>query len=396
MSSSLFQFSSKTNNSEKDKNKYPIRFLHASDIHLGAHQFYNNDRANDFIHAFKEILALAKFHSVNFIILGGDVFTSLEILPGKLNKIVNILKRFIELTEGTIPIIAIEGNHDIRKFSRGSRVKRGQSWLKFIHQLGLIILLDTDLENSPDNLYPSYNFATKQGGKIIVNNVTIYGNHYVGQTPREYIRKIYDSIDGRDSNFKILIQHFGIEGQMENVPGLKYKTVLPLRKKIDYLALGHFHKQYVIDNWIFNPGSSEAACSVDSLYKRGVFLIEINKDNMSKSKIKVFSINLNNRKFVWKTIYLKTSFRDFERLSDYIINNLKRQKDESKMEEPQINAKSPILCLRLEGIKPRSFSSKKSKNLCSKICENLGFLDVKLYQKFHEPFTTIDNFICQR
>ena len=95
------------------------KFIHASDIHLGSHQYRNEDRANDFIHAFEEILTTAVLHQVDFILLGGDVFTSLEMLPGKLTRVVNLLNSFKNETNDRILIVAIEGNHDIRKFSRG-------------------------------------------------------------------------------------------------------------------------------------------------------------------------------------------------------------------------------------------------------------------------------------
>ena len=123
-------FNRKADNSIKsiESKQNSVKFIHASDIHLGSHQYRSEHRSDDFIRAFYEILSLAIHYNVDFIILGGDVFTSLEILPGKLTKIVNILKNFNIQTEGSIPLIAIEGNHDIRKFSRGMRFsQRGQS-----------------------------------------------------------------------------------------------------------------------------------------------------------------------------------------------------------------------------------------------------------------------------
>jgi len=50
-------------------------FIHASDIHLGSNQYRNDFRAYDFIRAFQEILDLGLIHHVDFILLGGDVFT---------------------------------------------------------------------------------------------------------------------------------------------------------------------------------------------------------------------------------------------------------------------------------------------------------------------------------
>ena len=58
-----------------NKTQNSVRFIHASDIHLGAGQYRNDHRSNDFIQAFQEILELAIIHQVDFIILVGDVFT---------------------------------------------------------------------------------------------------------------------------------------------------------------------------------------------------------------------------------------------------------------------------------------------------------------------------------
>ena len=125
--------SSETIVETKNQNSNSVKFIHASDIHLGCQQYRNQNRADDFIRAFREILALSIEHSVDFIILGGDVFTSLEMLPGKLLEIIDILTEFKARTGGKLLIIAIEGNHDIRKLARGVKLpRRGQSWLKFI------------------------------------------------------------------------------------------------------------------------------------------------------------------------------------------------------------------------------------------------------------------------
>ncbi|MBO0859018.1 MAG: hypothetical protein J2P21_11195, partial [Chloracidobacterium sp.] len=48
-----------------------------------------------------------------------------------------------------------------------------------------------------------------------------------------------------------------------------------LRSYVDYLALGHTHKNFEIDGWVYNPGSLEA-CSVDEYANvRGAYLVEV-------------------------------------------------------------------------------------------------------------------------
>jgi len=57
-----------TKSHEEDNNM--VKFIHASDIHLGSQQYSNEYRSNDFIRAFQEILSLAVKHRVDFVIFG--------------------------------------------------------------------------------------------------------------------------------------------------------------------------------------------------------------------------------------------------------------------------------------------------------------------------------------
>ena len=377
-------------------NKSPVNnisnfsFIHASDIHIGSNQYRNTYRADDFIRAFNEILKLAIYHCVDFILLGGDVFTSLEILPEKLDIIISILKKFINTTRGTIPIIAIEGNHDIRKYSRGIRVNHGQSWLKFIANLGLIILLDGNINNPPEQIYPLYDFKSNKGGKIQIKSAMIYGNGYLGENPHQFLPIIRAAIQKDDGLFHILLQHFGIQGQIKNVPGVEFKQLISLKDRVDYLALGHYHLQFILDDWIYNPGSSEATCSVDFSYKRGIFLVKVLWD---KKFIKqVHSIRLTNRRYVWNTIYFKTDIRDKERLNEFIIQRLKLILKDLKCDLNPSNPSMPMLLLLLKGKKPLNSHKINEKELCKMILETMPVVGVRIYQKYENKLKTIDKF----
>jgi len=386
-----------SNLEQETKNRYcnnhSIKFIHASDIHLGSHQYRNNYRANDFISAFEEILSLAVIHQVDFILLGGDVFTSLEMLPGLLTKIVNLLTRFKIVTKNQILIIAIEGNHDIRKFSRGQRFKqRGQSWLKLLASLGLIILLDADVELPSDEIFTEYDFKTRKGGKIKIKDVIIYGTRYLGQNPAEDLLKLKDGIVKDDDLFHILLQHFGIKGQLEHVPGVDYRRIQMLKDRVNYLALGHFHLQFILDDWIFNPGSSEASCSSDFSFTRGIFLVSITKNDTYTKCVK--KIRLTNRTYRWETLYIKREFRNKESLYNYIIQKLKNSFDPFNNSESELRCiQIPVLFLVLKGMKPHHRCKINKKELTQKICENLPVVDVRIYQKFSDFLKTLDPFI---
>ena len=369
------------------------KFIHASDIHLGSHQYRNDNRANDFVFAFEEILSKAITHQVDFILLGGDVFTSLEMLPGKLTKIVNILRDFKNKTDQRIQIIAIEGNHDIRKFSRGVRFShRGQSWLKFLASLELIVLLDADINAPPEDIFKPYDFRLRKGGKIQVKNVVIYGTRYLKEKPEDYLLTLKEGNIKDDGNFHILLQHFGIEGQMEHVPGVNYERIKHLKERVQYLALGHYHLQFILDDWVYNPGSSEAACSTDFSFKRGAFLVTISKEDNYIKEVK--KIRLSNRAYRWETIYFKTEFRFKEKIYEYIIHKLKRSFGLGKnYNKDPSNIQIPVLFLVLKGKKPFYRCKIDAKELTRTICENLPVVDVRIYQKFSNFLKTLDTFI---
>ena len=364
-----------------------IRFIHASDLHLGSHQYRSEERAKDFTLALKQILDLAINYQVSFIILGGDVFTSLEILPLHLTKIVSVLRNFKEKTQNSIPIVAVEGNHDIRKFSKGVRFsKRGQSWLKFIANLDLIILLDANINESPEEIFQKYNFETRKGGKVRIREIMIYGVRYLGQEIGiEQFKRISSGIDPNDGLFHILIQHFGIKGQMKKVPGVNYLSLNPLKDRVNYLALGHYHLQFVIDGWVFNPGSSEAVSSVDHSFKRGIFLVEIEEDY----SVKVALIRLKNRDFLSETIILEKSINKWESFKNFIIKRLYDKFENSDMKTFNF----PVLYLTLKGVKPPKTCNVDLNKLKNEILKNFSIIDLIIYQKYSSPEILLHNFL---
>ena len=89
-----------------------IRFIHTADIHLG--KTYRNslgeaDHTNIFFRCLSGIVESAVRESVDFVLIGGDLFHTGQILPKTFAKTIEILQ---PLKEAGIPCIAIEGNHD--------------------------------------------------------------------------------------------------------------------------------------------------------------------------------------------------------------------------------------------------------------------------------------------
>jgi DNA repair exonuclease SbcCD nuclease subunit len=361
--------------------------VHASDLHLGCQQYRNIHRSNDYLSALKEILNISKHHAVDFILFSGDIFTSIDILPGYFQQIIEILDEFKK--ECKIPIIAIEGNHDIRRYSHGSKFERGQSWLKVLSYLNLLILLDVQYNESGIINFRSYDEINKTGGKIQIKFAEIYGTRFFREKIKESIPKIENAIMD-DGKFHILMQHFGIEGQMENVPGINVKNVGILKNKVQYLALGHYHLQYKLDGWIFNPGVPEPASVIEHSYKRGIFLVDVIKNEGFSVNVK--SIKLRNRSIMWKSIKISHSFENYTGLSQYLNKKLIENLGNYKVNRHFSDLSKPILYLKLSGKIPFKNQKLNRRKLANLLKENLPVIDLRIYPKFTRNIRTLDDF----
>ncbi|MDX2215920.1 MAG: DNA repair exonuclease [Oculatellaceae cyanobacterium bins.114] len=258
------------------------RFLHIADIHLGFDRYDNKERTKDFFYAFQDVLQrYAIAAQVDFVLIAGDLFEHRNIQPAILNQ-AQIC--FEMLREANIPVLAIEGNHDNRPY--GTKA----SWLRYLADWGFLILLEPGDVAAGEPLYESWDAATKRGGYIdLACGVRVLGSYWYGATAPKAIEQIATAIQllppGPDRT--VLMFHHGLEGQIARYAGaLRYDEVRPLQMAgVDYLALGHIHKNYVVEGWIFNPGSLEANSIEESRYERGAYLIEIGKTGL-KAELK--------------------------------------------------------------------------------------------------------------
>jgi DNA repair exonuclease SbcCD nuclease subunit len=254
------------------------KFLHISDIHLGFDRYNSPERTKDFFRAFQTTLEqYALEASVDFVLIAGDLFEHRNILPATLNQAQVCLQ---VLQEEGIPVLAIEGNHDNRPY--GTRT----SWLKYLSEWGLVKLLEPDDPKQGNGLLSPWSDETLSGGYIDLEcGVRVIGSNWYGSAAPRAIEQLAEAIEqlppGPDHT--VLMFHHGLEGQIARYAGaLRYSDLLPLKAAgIDYLALGHIHKQYAVEDWIFNPGSLEANNIEESCYERGAYLVELNGKGVS-------------------------------------------------------------------------------------------------------------------
>lgn len=375
--------------------KKSLSFIHASDLHLGAQQFTNPPLALDYISALTQILSKAESLKVDFLLLGGDVFTSRDLLPSIFQEIVILLQNFYIRTKKRIKIIAIEGNHDIRRYSHGQRLEQKGSWLQVLHQLNLVILLEINRNNFHEEGFQPYDPFKKSGSFIRCKEAIIYGSsfHKTGiedflKTCQNFIPSIKDT-----QNFHVLLQHFGIAGQMKNVPGVNFSHVLPLKQNIHYLGLGHYHKGYSLGGWIFNPGCPEAVSPIEVFFSRGLFYVEVFKSPTGFIK-NVEQISIQNRKYEWLTVISSNTYKNEYRFQEFVQKQLEIQLREKNYDDShQWNPlHAPRLFVILRGVKPKQYSKRMEKRLRLKLQNNLNASEVRIYPKFDIVKESLDKY----
>ena len=250
------------------------RFLHLADCHLGYRQYGHKERFNDFSKAFYAIMETAVSEKVDFVVLAGDLFQKRSIDALTLSHAMRGLEM---LQRAGIPCLAVEGNHELAYFNESI------GWMRFLAERDLITLLDMQFEEGQ----PVLDAYSKRNGAYIdiVPGLRVYGLRYYGSSTASAVANIGAALDEADASgadasgveYTIFIAHTGIEGVLAGeAGGLTHRELAPLRPHIDYLALGHVHKPFEFDGWIYNPGSPETCSMTEAAWpERGYYLVDI-------------------------------------------------------------------------------------------------------------------------
>ncbi|GHO44577.1 metallophosphoesterase family protein [Ktedonospora formicarum] len=282
-------------------------FIHCADTHLGYEQYGVRERFNDFTLTFWEITSEAIERKVNFVVIAGDLFNKRAIDAMTLIHAIEGLKK---LKDAGIPVIAIEGNHD-RSYYRD-----GTSWLQFLCYQGYLVLLHPRMEDGMPLLEP-WDQQSMLGGYIdlLDGRLRVYGIHWLGSSTGRALEGLSQALDtsraGEDASgieYRLLTMHTGIDGMVARIQGLpsmaQFQT---LRGQVDYLALGHIHKPYEFEGWIYNPGSTETCSAEEAQWEdRGYYYVEIDTEEPER-------INVEQSECVHHATRLRSHRRPFVR-----------------------------------------------------------------------------------
>jgi DNA repair exonuclease SbcCD nuclease subunit len=317
-----------------------IRFLHVSDVHLGYQQYGSETRFDDFFRAFDQVVDAACRPSprTDFLLIAGDLFHKRTVDPVTLFRATQAL---IKLRNAGVPVLAIEGNHE------RPQTHDSVSWLEFLHAMGLLTLLTAEYVGGQWDISPWSADAGKGAYVDLPCGVRVYGLRYIGAATKNALAAISGWMaaqTGARPAYTVMMLHAGLEGVLD-----RYSAALPradlevLRPHCDYLALGHIHKPYTQDDWIYNPGSTETNSMEEVAWAdRGYMEVTINPGAEPRHQARL--VPVRRRPFL-RLSHAVTTDTTPERLAESVRRLLDSQ-------AAFVGAEAPVVELRLTGNLP--------------------------------------------
>lgn len=313
-----------------------MKFLHISDIHLGCTRYQLNESPRDFFDAWIDVLQkYAVGENVDFVIICGDFFHKRNVLPETMNYAFAGLSL---LKDSGIPCVAIEGNHDQKANDTD------YSWLRSLANWNLIKLLEPKNDNGKI-IYNAWDEEDGKGGFIDIGNARIFGSNWYGASANWAIPMLTEAMKENqcEGAFHILLLHTDVEGhQTHPIPALSLTNLKELKSVTNYVALGHTHKHYEIDNWAFNPGSLEVTSIDEFRETRGAFLIEVDENNLITAK---HITDYHQRPFQ-RLSFDVSGFAEAKDITEAVLEMVKNQ---ARAFDENTDSSKPIIEITLRG-----------------------------------------------
>lgn len=315
-----------------------MKFLHLADVHLGCRRYNLEERTKDFFRAWNDvILNHAIPNRVDFMLVAGDFFDRRNVEPQAMNHAIAGLE---QLKEAGIPVVTIEGNHDQRGATSDF------SWLRSLSQWGFIKLLEPAHDEEGHVTLLPWDETERAGSYIDIAGARIFGSNWYGTSAVAAIPVLADALRraSAEGHFNILMLHTDIEGHTMRpmIPALPLEKLNELKQLVHYVALGHTHKNFSLDNWAFNPGSLEPTSIDEYREERGVYMIEVDDRHNIKSEL--------IRDYVQRP-FQRLSFdvsgaKDADEVFEGVMEKVKR---EGRVHDPESNEPAPIIEITLRG-----------------------------------------------
>ncbi len=225
------------------------RVLHTADTHIGYRQYHAEERRQDFLEAFEQVIADAIEDDVDAVVHAGDLFHDKR---PNLRDLQGVIAVLADLRRHDIPFLGVVGNHER---------KRDGQWLDLFADLGLATRLST---------------AT-----TTVDDVALYGLDYATPHQRERTSVSFDDPPD-DATATLLVGHGILEGLPHGDWDLE-ETLAASDVDFDGVLLGDYHERVLErrDGVVVTyPGSTERT-SADETDPRGYNLVTIEAGSVS-------------------------------------------------------------------------------------------------------------------
>lgn len=236
-----------------------MRILHFSDLHIGVENYGRTDpvtglstRLNDFLQSLDEVVEYALAHSVDLVLLAGDVYKGRD--PSQTHQR-EFARRLVRLSSAGIPTFIVVGNHDLpNAVSRATAVE-------IFPTLGVPnVYVGSSLQTHliPTKSGPLQLLAVPWPRRSGVLSREETRGLSVEQVREEVQRRMTDYILDRCQKLDpevpaVLSGHVTVNGATvgtERSMMLGNDHVLMAgniaRPELDYVALGHIHKHQVL------------------------------------------------------------------------------------------------------------------------------------------------------
>jgi DNA repair protein SbcD/Mre11 len=257
-------------------------FLHLADVHLGNEQYGLPERARDFALAFHAAVEYAIYYEVDFVVIAGDLFERSTLDPVTFDQAMQELEL---LRNAGIPVINIAGNHDRARYGQG------MAWVESLGRHGFLYYLDAAKQGEV-RLVP-WSEEAGWGGYLDMKGMRFVGLRYLGaSTPWavEELAKQLQELSSGDRPYTVAMLHGGLDGEVPYIRAeMTYPQLSILRGLVDYLALGHIHKHYSREGWLYNPGSMEtwSVQEISRRWPRGFLHVAVDTESESKHVVRL-------------------------------------------------------------------------------------------------------------
>ncbi len=324
-------------------------FMHFSDAHIGHRQYNMKLRRDDMYMSFRTAIKDGLEEDIDFAIFSGDLFHHKKVNARALRDAEKGLDIF---WKNDVPVVVIQGNHDSKLY------KEDLTWLEYLHSKGKVILLEGDFTDEGP-VYEEHDFDEPgiSSGFVEFDGVRIFGLQYSGQRTGERLDTVTREIEMindeyGEPDYTIFMGHFGIEGHIPGMSGgISYNKLTQMEDVVDYVALGHLHKNYSHGDWVFNPGSLEAHNTREATWDLGYYIGKVTGEN---------DIDVEHRLSKRRPFYkIEFSVEQYDNKSE-LLEGFKAKVEEElegleKIQEKEHHMKrgerrDPILDLRLKGL----------------------------------------------